>query len=186
MKYKYSSSGHSYKDFSGYQKDIIHLYFCTKPLYTFNKTPFNPASVNILPFKQYSLGIWKWIAQESKIFKQSPVQIRERIKKQFGVNMAENTIRDSIKEIDVFLSNKIDKKTREILKKQGKILLAMDGQKTDDEGDALWLFVDLISNRVLKVSILESADYKTLHQEVEGILNEYQVKIIGGVSDKQN
>ena len=118
--------------------------------------------------------------------KQSPVQIKKRMDEQFGIKMAENTIRDCIKEIDVFLSHEIDKKTRDILKKQKKILIAMDGQKPDDEGNALWLFVDLISNRVLKVVILHSADAQTLHKQVEEILTEYEVELIGGVSDKQN
>lgn len=182
----YPSAGHTYQDFSGYHKDIYRLHICTNPFCYFNKHPFNPSPINVLPYKHYSLGVWKWIAQEAKIMKQSPVQIMRRIKTQFGIKMAENTIRDCIKEIDVFLSHEIDKKTRDILKKQKKILMAMDGQKPDDEGNALWLFVDLISNRVLKVVILQSADAQTLHEQVKEILTEYNVELIGGVSDKQN
>jgi len=184
--FKYPSAGHTYQDFSGYYKDILRLHICTNPLCYFHTHPFNPSPINVLPYKQYSLGVWKWIAQEAKILKQSPVQIRKRIDEQFEIKMVENTIRDCIKEIDVFLSHKIDLKTRDILKKQKKILIAMDGQKPDDEGNALWLFVDLISNRVLKVVILQSADAQTLHEQVEEILADYEVELLGGVSDKQN
>lgn len=186
VKFVYPSAGHIYQDFSGYHKDIFRLYTCPNPFCSLHKHPFNPSSINVLPYKQYSLAVWKWIAQESKIMKQSPVQIHQRIKKRFEINMAENTIRDCIKEIDVYLSNQIDKKTREILKNQKKILIAMDGQKPDDEGNALWLFVDLISNRVLKVVILQSAEADALYKEVKDILTEYEVELIGGVSDKQN
>ena len=182
----YPSAGHTYQDFSGVHKDVLRLHICTNPFCYFNKHPFNPSPLNVLPYKHYSLGVWKWIAQEAKIMKQSPIQIKKRIEKQFEIKMAENTIRDCIKEIDVFLSHEIDKKTRDILKKQKKILIAMDGQKPDDEGNALWLFVDLISNRVLKVVILQSADAQTLHKQVEEILSDYEVELVGGVSDKQN
>ena len=184
--YIYPSAGHTYQDFSGYHKDILRLHICTNPFCYFHKHPFNPSPLNVLPYKQYSLGVWKWIAQEAKILKQAPIQIMKRMDEQFGIKMAENTIRDCIKEIDVFLSHEIDKKTRDILKKQKKILIAMDGQKPDDEGNALWLFVDLISNRVLKVVILQSADAQTLHEQVEEILTDYEVELMGGVSDKQN
>ncbi|MHA1518720.1 MAG: hypothetical protein ACTSRK_00925 [Promethearchaeota archaeon] len=186
VEFVYVSSGHKYKDFSGYHKDIIRLYRCTNPFCSLHKHAFNPSPIDVLPYKRYSLGIWKWIAQESKIMKQSTIQIRNRIETVFGINIAENTIRDAIKEIDVFLSNKIDDETRKILKNQKKILIAMDGQKPDDEGNALWLFVDLISNRVLKVVILKSADSDTLHNLIEEILADFDVELIGGVSDKQN
>ncbi len=84
------------------------------------------------------------------------------------------------------LSNEIDKHPLDLLKIQGIVVLALDGQKPDENGKALWLFVDLISNRVLKVIILENADSETLHELVEEVLTRYHVKIVGIVSDKQN
>lgn len=101
------------------------------------------------------------------------------------MNISESTIRKYINEIDAFLSNQIDKRTIQVLKKQEKIILALDRQKPDNKGAALWLFVDLISNRVLKILILESADHSTLHALVEEILKFYEVELVGLVSDKQ-
>ena len=49
----------------------------------------------------------------------------------------------------------------------------------------MWLFVDLISNRVLKIIILESADHETLYALVEEILTIYEIELVGQVSDKQ-
>ncbi|GAH77492.1 unnamed protein product, partial [marine sediment metagenome] len=76
--------------------------------------------------------------------------------------------------------------TIQVLEAQGRIILALDGQKPDKIGAALWLFVDLISNRVLKIVILESADHGTLHALVEDILTFYEVELTGLVSDKQS
>jgi len=44
----------------------------------------------------------------------------------------------------------------------------------------------VISNRVLRVAILETADHSALHEIVESILTDYGVKLIGMISDKQN
>ena len=117
VKFVFPSAGHIYQDFSGYHKDIFRLYFCSNPFSSFHKQPFNPFSINLLPYKQYFLAVWKWIAQESKILKQNPIQIHQRIKKRFEINILENTVKDCINVIDVYLSSQIDKKTREILKK---------------------------------------------------------------------
>jgi len=182
----YPSGGHGYTDFQGKIKEIRKFYCCTNPDCQLHATPLNPTPLDVLPFKQFSLGIWKWIAQEAKLFKQKPAQICERIHEQFNVKISESTIRNYINEIDAYLSNQIDKRTIQILKAQGKIILALDGQKPDKNGAALWLFVDLISNRVLKINILESADHGTLHALVEEILTLYKVELAGLVSDKQS
>jgi len=185
VEFLYPSGGHGYTDFQEKIKEIRKFYRCTIPDCKLHGIPLNPTPLNVLPFKQFSLGIWKWIAQEAKLYKQKPALICERIYDQFNVKISESTIRKYINEIDAFLSNQIDKHTVKILKAQGKIILALDGQKPDNNGAALWLFVDLISNRVLKIVILESADHSTLHALVEEILKFYEVELTGLVSDKQ-
>ena len=186
VEFLYPSGGHEYTDFNGKIKEIRKYYRCTNPDCELHAKPLNPTPLNVLPFKQFSLSIWKWIAQEAKLFKQKPAQICERIHEQFNVGISESTIRNYINEIDAYLSHQIDKRTIQILKDQGKIILALDGQKPDNKGAALWLFVDLISNRVLKIIILESADHLTLHALVKEILKFYEVELAGLVSDKQN
>ncbi|TES96073.1 MAG: hypothetical protein E3J90_08625, partial [Promethearchaeota archaeon] len=185
VEFLYPSGGHGYTDFQGKIKEIRKFYCCTNPDCELHANPLNPTPLNVLPFKQFSLGIWKWIAQEAKLYKQKPALICERIYDEFDVKISESTIRKYINEIDAFLSNQIDKRTIKILKAQGKIILALDGQKPDNNGAALWLFVDLISNRVLRIVILKSADYSTLHSLVEEILEFYEVELAGLISDKQ-
>ena len=186
VEFCYPSGGHTYAGFVNKIKEIRKLYRCTNlECNLFNK-PLNPTPLNVLPFKRYSLAVWKWIAKEAKIYGQKPVQICERIQGEFGVEISEGTIRNYINEIDEYLSNQIDKKTLEIVSNQGEIILALDGQKPDDKGPSLWLFVDLLSNRVLNICLLTSADHLTLHSKVEHILNAYKVKLKAMVSDKQN
>ena len=186
VEFCYPSGGHTYAGFFDKSKEIRKFYRCTNPECDLFNKPLNPTPLNVLPFKRYSLAVWKWIAKEAKIYGQKPVQICERIQGEFGVEISEGTIRNYINEIDEYLSNQIDKKTLEIVSNQGEVILALDGQKPDDKGAALWLFVDLLSNRVLKICLLNSADHLTLHSKVEQILNAYGVKLKALVSDKQN
>ncbi len=181
----YPSGGHEFTDFHGKVKEIRKYYCCTNPDCDLHDMPLNPFPLSVLPFKQFSLAIWKWIAREAKLYKQNPSQICERITDEFGVKISESTIRTYINEVDAYLSNQIDKRTIKTLKEQGSIILVLDGQKPDSEGAALWLFVDLISNRVLKIVILKSADHLTLHDLVEDIIQSFEVKLNGLVSDKQ-
>ncbi|MFO8020741.1 MAG: hypothetical protein R6U96_19110, partial [Promethearchaeia archaeon] len=186
VEFCYPSGGHTYTGFFEKIREIRKFYRCTNPECPLFDKPLNPAPPDVLPFKRFSLAVWKWIAKEAKIYGQKPEQICERIRGDFGVEISEGTIRNYINEIDVYLSNQIDKRTRKILKNQGQIILAMDGQKPDDKGRALWLFVDLLSNRVVKICLLDTADHLTLHSIVEEILSTFKVELTGLVSDKQN
>ncbi len=182
----YATAGHRYHDFKREVNEVRYLRKCTNPACPLHGVPFNPTPSEVLPFKQFSLAVWKWVAQEAKLYNQNAEQICDRARRQFGLEISPNTIRNYIDEIDVLLGNQIDDKTRRLLQVQGIIVLALDGQKPDEGEKSLWIFVDLISNRVLKVASLESADSGTLHALVEEILARYQVKLVGLVSDKQN
>lgn len=172
-------------DFTHKFSEIRYYYRCSNSKCHNHKHPFNPSQNYCFPNKQYSQSVWKWIAREAKIYHAKPSQIMTRISDRFAMSISENTIRNIIDEVDVFLEHNMDEKTYKIVQDQGKIVLSLDGQRPEDGKDALWLFVDLISNRVLDIQILSSADHLTLHQCVDGILKKYQVSLTGLLSDKQ-
>ena len=185
VKFCFSRPKHDYQDVDGGVREYFYLYTCTNPNCDMSREYFNPAPLNVLPYKKYSLALWKFIAVEAKLYHQKPEQIVDRIQKQFHKVISVNTVRNYINEINVYVSGKIDEKTVEVIKAQGMVLISMDGQKPEKDGSSLWLFVDVISNRVLRVAILESADHETLHGVVDSILNDLGVKFIGMISDKQ-
>lgn len=182
----YVTAGHLYRDFPGYVNEVRYLMRCTNSECMLYDVPYNPAPSGALPFKGFSLTIWKWIAEEAKLYGQNANQIRARAKEAYGISISANTIRNYIDAIDILVTNEVDAETAKLLLGQAVILLALDGQKPEENGKSLWIFVDLISNRVLQVAILDSADSETLHGIVEGILERYHVALAGMVSDKQN
>nr|MDO8086253.1 hypothetical protein [Candidatus Sigynarchaeum springense] len=167
-------------------REYLYLYQCTNPDCDMSRRYFNPAPLNVLPYKKYSLALWKFMAVEAKLRGQKPEQIVERIQAHFHKTISVNTVRNYINEINVYVSGKIDEKTVDLVKAQGVVLISMDGQKPDKDGSSLWLFVDVISNRVLRVAILETVDHETLHGIVDSILKDFGVRLVGLISDKQN
>jgi hypothetical protein len=69
---------------------------------------------------------------------------------------------------------------------QGMLFPGPDRQKPDNKEDTLWIFADLLSNRVLRAYVLQNADASTLRDIVDGLLQDFEVKLVGIVSDKQN
>jgi hypothetical protein len=185
VEYLYPTRKRHFHGLTGSFDEIRYKYACTNKSCSFFDIPCNPSPAYALPHKHYALDVWKWIGREAKQFKQSASQISERIRKDFGVSIAETTIRRIMDEIDIYLSDKIDERTQKLISAQGKIVLAMDGQKPDDGEQALWLFTDVISNRVLKVVNIRHADHLTLHRIVDKILTTYDVELVGLLSDKQ-
>ena len=185
VKFLYPGRKRSIVDFSGSFTETRYFYRCVNKSCYNHTHPFNPSSRFTFPFKKYSHSVWKWIGRESKSYNMNASKIHNRIQDEYGINIAENTIRSITDEIDSYLAHKIDEETRKRVHAQGKIVLSLDGQRPEDGEDALWLFVDLISNRVLKVELLSSADHLTLNNCVESIIKEYDVEIVGFLSDKQ-
>jgi hypothetical protein len=181
----FPSSKHDYLDFVGMVREIRYQYRCMNPSCRMAGIYFNPAPARVLPYKQFSLDVWKWIAREAKIFKQKPSEIVFRAKVEHGIPISEGTVRNIIDEVDVFISGRIDRKTIDIIKKQKCMLLALDGQDPEKGGPALWMFTDVLSNRVLAIDILDCASKEVLHGIIMNIEQRFGVPIIGFISDKE-
>ncbi|MHA1746818.1 MAG: hypothetical protein ACTSWW_12525 [Promethearchaeota archaeon] len=185
VEFLYPGRKRSIKDFHHTFSEVRYYYRCRNSSCYNYAHPFNPAPTYTFPEKKYSYSVWKWIGREAKTYNMNAAQIQRRILNEFGLTISENTIRNVMDEVDCYLSHQIDKKTKRLISDQGKILLSLDGQKPEDGEDALWLFVDLISNRVLDVQLLRSSDHITLHKCIKNILQSYDVQLSGILSDKQ-
>ena len=185
VNFLYPGRKRRYIDFTGPFYEKRYYYSCTNPECSLFNRAINPTLSPALPGKHYSLSVWKYIGRKAKVYNNNASKIREEIEGEYGLKIAENTIRNIIDEIDVFLSQKIDENTKRIIQDQNCMLIALDGQKPEEGSDALWLFVDVLSNRVLKVVMLKSADHITLYDQIKEIQAIYNVEIIGFVSDKQ-
>jgi hypothetical protein len=68
---------------------------------------------------------------------------------------------------------------------RGRIVLRLDGAQPEKGRPAFWTFLDNASGKVLHGKMLEKANWENLVEIFKKIEEEYEVMIVGGVSDKQ-
>lgn len=186
VKFVYKDNGKLVRTLTGNINQITSLYQCTNPECALSTKAFNPAPRFDFEGFHFGKDVVHKVMLLSIRHRLNAPQIKGVLEEDFGFSISENTIRKMIALATVVKAEAIDDHTREIMAKQKIILLGLDGEEPTMEGPSLWLFIDLLSNRLLHTAYLESAPSEVLHNEIEYILSEYGVSLIGVVSDKQN
>ncbi|WP_457559670.1 hypothetical protein, partial [Candidatus Harpocratesius sp.] len=185
VKKKYPDNGKLIHTLEGDVNQIVYFYACTNSKCLFHSKPFNLHPR--FEFEGFLFG--RDVVQKVAIYgiKENfkPIDIQKMLKIEYKFEISESTIRRMLQICTVVKSQAIDAKTKEIIQKQGFILLGLDGEDPQTDGPALWAFIDLLSQRVLYTVYLESAPAVKIQEEIKKIIEIYQVKIIGFVSDKQ-
>lgn len=165
---------------------VINFYQCSNSTCTLRKHYINPASRYDFGRSYYGKDVLEFIAEEIYVLEQTPKQIYKRLTLKYDLEISLRTVQRFYRDLLQIKAHQIDQKTYDMISKNGRILLAVDGQDPDKGHEALWLFTDLLTNRVLRTTYTASMPHQKLHEEIEAIKNEYDVEIIGVVSDKQN
>ncbi len=186
VKYGYPDNGKLVHTLTGDVYQIVNLYTCKNEKCEMSKVTFNPAPRFDYSNRHFGADVFSLISKEFLIFKQKPDQIHLRLRLEYRLDISIDTIRRICDDILKLKALKIDEKSVEIVKKQGFILLALDGQDPGGDAPSIWCFVDLCSNRILATRKFDSLDNIKLRDTIEEILKIYGVRIIGWVSDKQN
>lgn len=184
LKFAHATSGKDVYCLDGVYHQIVNLYHCPDPQCKGAKEYVNPSPRLDYSIRYYGADVFRFVAKAVLQFKLKTAQIHRMLRDK-QVEISESTVREMVKDVLVLKSDAIDHKTAEIVTEQGKILLALDGQQPDNGTKSLWLFVDLLSNRVLHTQLLDKASYENIHKIIERIVDKYQVNLVGVVSDKQ-
>jgi hypothetical protein len=104
-----------------------------------------------------------------------------------GVQIAERTVAHLIERYEELVTVHVTdrERIREILNKQGKAILSIDGLQPDAGHEVLWVIREVISHEILLARPLLSsatADLETLLQEVKAVI---PVPVEGVISDGQ-
>ena len=83
-------------------------------------------------------------------------------------------------------AGQIDKNTEKEIHGNKGIVLAADGQDPEAGLNAIWLFTDCLSGRILHTQQTKSMPSDKLQGVIHQILDKYQTNLLGFVSDKQN
>jgi hypothetical protein len=185
LKFAHSTSGKTIYCLDGVYKQFINLYHCADPACKGATEYVNPSPRLDYSGRYYGADVFRTVADFFLRVKLKAEQIHLLLQ---GMNLeiSLSTVKSMVKDVILLKSDAIDRKTTELIKQQQQIILCLDGQQPDNGTRSLWLFTDLLSGRVLHTQLLDKADSKTLHEQIEFVLEKYQTKLGGVVSDKQN
>jgi len=184
--YSYADNGKKVYTLDGLVYQIIHYYSCINPICSLYKKYRNPAPRRDYGRSYYGKDVLNKVAREIFVFEQSPEQIHKRLTLDYSLKISLRTIQRMYQEILLVKSHDIDKTTRKIVQDNKKVLIALDGQKPQQGYPAIWLFTDIISGRLLRTVVSASMPNGKLYNEIAQILDDFNVKSVGFVSDKQN
>lgn len=183
--YCYSDNGKLVHMLKGDIYQIINYYSCTKNDCEMSKLVFNPSPRFDYGSRHFGADVFRYISKEFLLYDSKPSQILKRLKYEYHMDISTHTVRRMYEDVLKLKSLRIDEKTKEIVQRQGFILLGLDGQDPGGDAPSIWCFMDLMSKRILATRKFESLDYSKLRETIEEIEQLYGVKIIGWVSDKQ-
>jgi hypothetical protein len=186
VNYCYSDNGKLVHALEGDIYQVVNFYSCTNEDCEMSKIVFNPSPRFDYSGRHFGADVFRFISDEFLLLKQKPDQILLRLKYEHQLEISIDTVRRMYEDVLQLKSLEIDENTKDIIQKQGFILLGLDGQDPGGDAPSIWCFMDLVSNRVLATRKFDSLDFEKLHDTIEEIEQLYRVKIIGWVSDKQN
>lgn len=183
VKELYPDSGHSYFALDGWKNQITYWYECTNP-----KCPsggkFKAPQPYVLPYKKFGQDVWIFVCEEWERFKSNPEEISRRLGYK-GICICEDVVSHILEDYKLLKNEGINKKTYDVVQKQGRIIVGCDGTPTESGSATLWTFYDVLSGRMLDVAYLLHADHKTLCKIFHKIHDAYGVPIACFLSDHQ-
>lgn len=186
VKFTYPDNGKLVRTLEGDVYQVVNLYTCTNETCVMSEGVFNPSPKFDYSGRHFGADVFSMVAEEFLLFDQKPDQIYKRLAYKYRLSISQDTVRRMSDDVLKLKSLKIDEKTVEIIRNQGFILLAMDGQDPGGTAPSIWCFIDLCSNRVLATRKFDSLDHEKLRDTIEELKALYGVEIVGWVSDKQN
>jgi transposase-like protein len=151
--------------------------------------PYRPETEGAIVLPQHEFGL-DVIALVGALRYREHKSVPEihRILCERGVGVCERTVTNLLDRYDELLAVSLadDRRLRQALAAQGRVILALDGLQPDVGHEVLWVFRDCLSGQVLLVRSLLSATNEDLaallHEVSEGV----GVSIAGVISDGQH
>ncbi len=184
VEFLYNDGGRTVITLQGKIRLYTHYYACTNKACIFY-APFTLPQEIVIPYKHYGLDVWHWVITSYMEFHDAHTSIIKRLKAYYGLDISPNTVKAIIETFLVASSQEADQETARLIRDSGRIYLAIDGQKPNNGESGLWLFIDMITNRILHMAYLKSAEWEVLAEIFRTIEKKYEVPIPAVISDHQ-
>ncbi len=186
IKFAHADNGKLIHTLEGDVHQIVYYYTCPNEKCENFNSYFNPSPRYDYEKNYYGKDVINLIGREIFIFKQNSEQIHLRLTLNYFLEISLRTVQRMYNDCILVKSSQIDSNTEEEIRGNKGIILAADGQDPGAGLDAIWLFTDCLSGRVLHTQQTKSMPSNKIQGVIHQILNKYQTNLLGFVSDKQN
>lgn len=156
---------------------------------TAHKKPYRPEAEGrlALPHHEFGLDVIALVGRLRYAEHRSVPEIRAHLVGR-GVAVAERTVTNLLDRYDELLAVALtdDRRLKERLAGQGKVILAIDGLQPDVGHEVLWVIRDVLSGEVLLARSLLSARRADLAELLAAVRDACPVPVAGVVSDGQH
>jgi hypothetical protein len=153
------------------------------------RKPYRPEAEGCyaLPQHEFGLDVIALVGNVRYREHRSIPEIHQTLR-QRGLDIAERTVTNLLDRYDEILAVTLtdDRRLRDLLAEQGRVILALDGLQPDVGHEVLWVLRDCLSGEVLLAKSLLSARQQDLAQLIGQVRDGLPVPITGVISDGQH
>jgi hypothetical protein len=140
-----------------------------------------------LPHGEFGLDVIAWLGSQRYTAHRTVPELHQALRAR-GVDIAERTVTHLVERYDELLTLQLtdQRRLRERLRDQGRVLLALDGLQPDVGHEVVWILRDCLSGEVLLARSLLSATQADLAALLREVQQALPVPIRGVLSDGQH
>lgn len=166
----------------------LHVRRCRDPACSRYHIPFRPEAEGriALPQHEFGLDVIALIGVLRYQQHRSVPEIHQELLAR-GLRISERTVTNLLDRYDELVSVCLSdsRRLQTITKKQGRVILALDGLQPDVGHEVLWVLRDCLSGEVLLARSLLSSTERDLAALIKEVKQNLSVPIVGAVSDGQ-
>lgn len=166
----------------------LHVRRCRNPSCLRYQKPFRPEAEGrmALPQHEFGLDVIALIGALRYQQHRSVPEIHQELVAR-GLRICERTVTNLLDRYDELVSVRLSdsRRLQTITKKQGRVVLAVDGLQPDVGHEVLWVLRDCLSGEVLLARSLLSSTERDLAGLIREVKRNLPVPIVGAISDGQ-
>lgn len=184
LRYAYNDGGRRVVTLKGCIWIVTNYYRCLNTDCSLNRA-FPAVYEKVLQRKKFDLGVWAKVIQWHFKVHLNYEQCTQMLWMEYQVHISAGSVKSICEYFEAAGMLQMDREILEDVRKNGKIVLSLDGAQPIKGGPALWAFSDRLSGHMLAFRLLDTAPAGILLKIMQEIQDKFEVPIVAVISDKQ-
>jgi hypothetical protein len=184
LEHEYNDGGKRVVTLKGPIWVITNYYKCTDPDCQLHKA-FPIAHNTTIKKKHFGLDVWEKVVQHHFKHHLNYTLISEIMEDDWNVSINKGTVRAICEYFEVAGARFADEKVMDEVRKNGRIILSLDGAQPKADEPLFWAFSDRLTKNIIYTKYLRTAPAEELCRIYTLIEDTFEVPIEAVISDKQ-